>query len=548
MNCKESEYLIDDYIDGNISFSEKKLLEEHISVCSNCRNAVNETLIITKKISELPKEILPKDELTAKMKQNILNKINGVNVININAESNGQADYRLLKPIRSKNYPFRMSYVLSGAAALLLLAVTMLFIYTRYWKSSETGMELSSSVYWKINKTSGTPILKNEDKNVTRTLNAIDSLSIGDWIITDNSSSAEIQAAGIGNIKLDPGTNVKFIISENGNHRIMLETGTIEADIYTSPRTFFVETKSATAIDLGCSYTMTVSENGDGVLYVKEGLVALQAHGRESLVPAGKFCMSKEGIGPGTPYSAGTSQNLKNALMKFDFQNGGDKSVQIILKNARKTDAVTLLNLMQRLNDTNKEKVYERLTEFVPPPKPYPPDSIPMFKTEELTEWIEKMQTEIRENVEKNMEELHKQLDNMKLNLDMELNDKDGKEFKYRWKHKQDNDSARAYEYNYNFNFDSLGFDKEKFEKELKKDMENLKSDLEGMNKELELNKDEIKKEMERVKEELKNMKIDIKIDVKGLRDSIKKNIDIEMEKMEKMKKEEEKKEEKTDQ
>ena len=490
-------------------------------------NRENEIERLKEKLSALPKEIEPEAELKAKMWQNILDAADRVN-----PSSNGHSKEVQWNPSRRIN----LKYVLAGITALILLAITSLLLYNRYKTQEPSIFTMSIPTYWKVNKTSGSPSLKNEDKNVLRSINEIDSFTTGEWVLTDNSSSAEIQAAGVGSIKLEPGTKVKFINSGDGGNKIMLQSGTIEAVIYAKPRTFSVETRSATAIDLGCSYTLTVSDNGDGVLYVKQGLVALEAHGRESLVPAGKFCISKEGFGPGTPYSPGTSSNLKNALMKFDFKNGGDKSVRIILKNAKKNDAVTLLNLLQRVDEASKSPVYDRLTEFVPPPKPYPPDSIPMFNPDELTKWIEKMQTEIHENIQKNMENLHEQLHDMQLNLNMQF---DGKDYKYKWRHKEDYDSAEVFE-----NMDSLGFNKEEFQKDLNEEMENLKAELEQVNKELELNREEIKQEMERVKEEMKKIKIDIKIDMKDLKDKINKDIDEEMDK-EKEKKEEK---EKTDQ
>src|SRR4029079_8727959 len=133
----------------------------------------------------------------------------------------------------------------------------------------------------------------------------------------------------------------------------------------------------------------SVDKGGDGLLYVRTGKVSLEsASGRESVVPEGKFCVTKQDIGPDTPFREDSSPQLKKALMEFDFGNCGGQCIKTILNNSKKTDAVTLVNMMPRVEEQYRTEVYNKVANYCPPPKNVPKDSIPKFKNlEDIDEW-----------------------------------------------------------------------------------------------------------------------------------------------------------------
>jgi hypothetical protein len=304
--------------------------------------------------------------------------------------------------------------------------------------------------------------------------------------------------AGIGSIVIEPNSKIRISRSDTGEHRIALEYGTIDANIAAAPKTFFVDTKSAVAVDLGCSYTLSVDSNGDGLLYVKDGLVSLQSGKRESLVPAGKFCITREGIGPGTPYSKNTSAELKKALIEFDFKNGGEKSVNVILKSAKKEDAVTLVSIIPRVEKEIQVKVYDRACSLSPPPRKIPEDSLRYFEFKHLNEWIEKVQKEVHESIEKSMESLDKEIQE---NIERSLKETFKNEEFSKELHERINESLqKAHEQMEKFRFmDTMKIDMSIIGRE----MEKAQKELEKANWELERNHERIQREMERVQEEL---------------------------------------------
>jgi hypothetical protein len=196
----------------------------------------------------------------------------------------------------------------------------------------------------------------------------VESVRAGQWLQTDSSSSAEMQVGNIGTVKVEPNTRLRIVATRPNENRLSLEHGEIAATISAPPKLFFVETKSATAIDLGCQYRMKVDDAGNGLLNVTLGWVSFEWRGRESLVPAGARCWTSATAGPGTPYFEDAPTALITALAKFDFGKGGEASLDTILANARPRDTLTLWHLLSRVPAQLRPLVYDRMISFATPP------------------------------------------------------------------------------------------------------------------------------------------------------------------------------------
>jgi hypothetical protein len=154
--------------------------------------------------------------------------------------------------------------------------------------------------------------------------------------------------------------------------RSIEEHGSLLAVITATPRRFAVETPGATAVDLGCAYTLEVDRSGSALVTVLVGWVSFENHGRESFIPAGARCATRPGHGPGTPYFTDASAAFKNALVGVDLLPEGATdqraALTTLLANARREDALTLWHLIQRGGVDARGEVYERFAALVPPP------------------------------------------------------------------------------------------------------------------------------------------------------------------------------------
>lgn len=190
-------------------------------------------------------------------------------------------------------------------------------------------------------------------------------LSVGEVLVTDDRSRARIDVAQIGVVELAPNSRVRLVGTSETQHRLALERGSLHAKIDAPPRLFIVDTPSAVAVDLGCEYTLDVDPAGNSKLHVTAGFVSLERNGRESLVPAGAFCVTNRGQGIGTPYFAGSTPAFEAALAKYDFGRGGSASLATIVTEAGAEDTLTLWHLLPRTSGTDREKVFAALLAFV---------------------------------------------------------------------------------------------------------------------------------------------------------------------------------------
>jgi hypothetical protein len=198
-------------------------------------------------------------------------------------------------------------------------------------------------------------------------------LRVGEWLETDAVSRARIEAATVGRVEIDPNTRMQLVQAGEHEHRMELSQGTIHARIWAPPKIFFVNTPSATAIDLGCEYTLQVDLTGAGLIKVTLGWVSFEGYGRESFIPDGAIGTTRPGAGPGTPYYEDAPSGYGAALTILDYGRADDPrragALDLILTSARRKDALTLWHLLSRGTPVERERVYDRLAVLAPPPQ-----------------------------------------------------------------------------------------------------------------------------------------------------------------------------------
>lgn len=228
---------------------------------------------------------------------------------------------------------------------------------------------------WAIQRNEGSPRVGSS------VIGEAGKLRLGQTLETDASSRATLDVADIGELKVDPNTRLKMSESKTGAHRISLERGVIHAMIWAPPRNFVVDTPSAKTIDLGCKYTLQVSDDGSGYVQVESGWVAFESHGRESFIPKGAMCATSRRDGPGVPFYLDAPEELRAALQRPAWD------VPAVLRQARRKDAMTLWHLLPRVAEPMRGQVYDALAALVPPPAGVTRAGIMKLAPKELDEW-----------------------------------------------------------------------------------------------------------------------------------------------------------------
>lgn len=250
---------------------------------------------------------------------------------------------------------YRIGRMVALAAGVVLAVAASSWLLTSFRGSA-----------WDVAHIAGAPAM--DGRAITDTAR----FSVGSRLVTNSSSRARLLVGHIGQVDVYPDTRVQLIEARTREHRLSLERGTIHARIWAPPKFFFVNTPAATAIDLGCAYTLHVDDSGSGMLRVTSGWVEFERDGRESYVPQGAMCETRTGIGPGTPRYEDAPSGYGVALALLDFGDPRDEgrkaALSLILEQARRKDALTLWHLLARGTPDERARVYDRLVALVPPP------------------------------------------------------------------------------------------------------------------------------------------------------------------------------------
>lgn len=352
------------YCQGELSSEESKRFAEHIISCVRCRRKFEEIKLGIRLAEQLPQLKAP-DSLWHEVESAL-----------------GSAEPSQVVSMRSATSWRVRTAVAAGVVLALSLGV---WVY-RNQPGPGSG---SGKPAWMVIALGGTPKIGAEK------ISSRGSLSIGDWLETDANSRAQIAVGTIGNVDIDENTRVRLLETEPTEHRLELARGKMSARIWAPPKLFFVDTPSAVAADLGCEYTLSVDDKGDGRLSVKSGWVALQTKERESVVPEGASCETQIGTGPGTPYFDDSAPEFQKALNQVDFDKdpaNRSAALESILNYSRARDTLTLWHLLPRVNESDRVRVYEKMESFAPPPAGVTREGVLKLDQAMLGQWRDALQ------------------------------------------------------------------------------------------------------------------------------------------------------------
>jgi len=314
------------HIDGELASREARRVELHVAECERCRTEREQVRFGMSMLDHLPAAQAP-DAIWAAI----------------------EAALPRHRPHRS--LPFRRWRLALAALAVAAVAGAV------YWTVARRP-----EARWEVVRIHGAPAIG------AKPVRGVARIGAGEWIQTDASSSATVKVGEIGSVEVAPNTRLLVVTARPGEHRLALARGEIRAKISAPPRLFFVDTASATAVDLGCEYSLHTDEEGSGLLQVTRGWVSFEWKCLESLVPAGASCRTRAQAGPGVPCFDDAPENLKQALENFATEKPGSGSLDIILAEARVRDTLTLWHLLSRVGLADRERVYDRIAALTPVP------------------------------------------------------------------------------------------------------------------------------------------------------------------------------------
>lgn len=352
MNCKTClDHLLAE-LDSEAAATVRPEVSDHLSTCLACQRELASLIRLRKAAQALPREIAPQRDLWP-----------GI-----------EARLGRTTTTKSPGARWRWWLPVSGlAAACLALA----FLTGRHDGPAETAG-------WAVTSLAGSPRVN------AKALDTESTLRVGQWLVTGEEDRAALTVGTIGHVELAPRSRLRLLAAGNGtDHRLELREGTLSAFIWAPPRLFFVETPGATAVDLGCAYTLSVNAEGEGELRVTAGYVSLEHGTRSSVIPAGLRCTMHPAEGPGTPFADEAPETLREALREFDHgpSAGGAEALSKALDRTGNRDTITLWHLLRRASPGQRGAVHDRLAGFAPPPDGVTRESVIAGDTAAIAHW-----------------------------------------------------------------------------------------------------------------------------------------------------------------
>ncbi len=208
-------------------------------------------------------------------------------------------------------------------------------------------------------------------------------LRAGDVVRTGDGGTVRLESSAVGILDLGANTTLRLIENRSKRHRLVLAAGTIHAKTTSMPGVFVIDTPRARAIDLGCEYTLTIAAGGGGELHVTAGWVDLTHGYEQSLVPQGASAMISTTGELTVPLFDDATPAFRTAVR--DFVRTHD--VATIVSQARRHDALTLLNLFRLATPDERVILFDKLDQFVPAPPSISREAVRSWSANVTEEW-----------------------------------------------------------------------------------------------------------------------------------------------------------------
>ena len=214
-------------------------------------------------------------------------------------------------------------------------------------------------------------------------------------LITDLESEALVKITEVGQIQLKEYSELTLNIGTKELSEVTLNKGTIEISTGSVKSGIVTNCGNTQIIDLGSISTISFRPPGDNTVKVMRGLVEVRAGNDFVYLIGNHISETKLGSKPGIPYAATAAPELIDELKNLQYQNGGFESLTKIINAATERDAVTLWHLFPRVELTERELLYDKITEFFPLPQGIEKRQIMNLDQVKLKEWFDSIKWQL---------------------------------------------------------------------------------------------------------------------------------------------------------
>lgn len=353
MTCNDVKYYLNDYAKGYLIDEMRAEIHEHLCNCNSCTKILDELISAnskasSKKSKKREKSTSEKPKIKNKKSLTVSPKKSRYSLQQKNSEVNENDNFKINQLLLKNEIDNNKLFSIAGVISSVALGVVLAFLI----------FDFSPHTSWQVEKLSGFPMIESKlliDKS---------KIKIGEKLTTDEQSRARLKIGSIGEIDIEPKTEIQISETESFEYNLILHKGKLSARTWAPPKLFSIKTPSSNIKDLGCLYYISVDKNLTTLLSVKSGWVLMENGIKKSILPAGTSCYSDTAKGIGTPFSDSASETFKQALQKIDFENANPNEFEVVIQESRREDLISLFHLILRGDKLVREKVFNRIAEL----------------------------------------------------------------------------------------------------------------------------------------------------------------------------------------
>jgi hypothetical protein len=379
MTCEEIKISMHDYVDELLNPDLKKEVEAHLRSCNTCFAHYKKFRKFFDELQQIPDVVEPPENLMEAIQNYFRDQIQvEEKVVPVKPKAKLRKVKRekikeeekliTAKRITRKNRVTRTlrttritplhSNWLSKIKTVLLTFLPLIVIAVSYYVYEFTKYNSP----WKVRTIIGTTFINGK----------ID--DSGNWeegmsLYTEQNARVVVNIPKTGRMEVDGNTLLILKRAKDGDNKVVIKRGSVKVQNTVQMPEFTFELAHASVKDIGGVFELTVKENEDAVLLVELGIVEVYFGNNKYYVDEGYQCEIRVGMRPGTPYRRDASLALISEIEKLDYQYGGDSSIDVILKEARDSDLLTLLAIIPRASRSYRKILFDRISSYYPPPQ-----------------------------------------------------------------------------------------------------------------------------------------------------------------------------------
>lgn len=398
MNCEEVKISLHDFMDDLLDEKRRKEIEDHLRICNNCFAEYKRIKKFFDKLKNMPYTIEPPANIITALSEELLKKA----VANA-AEEKPQPKVNIRKIKREQVKQEKILKKTRGTVRKSRVTKSVLTARTSTRISSRAGLEFQKTIFtllplviiaagyfiydftlinspWKVRTITG-KVLVNGQLNISERWEENESL------VTDSFSKAVVNVPGTARIEVNSNSFLILQKAKDKQNRIKISKGKLRVINNSLMPYLSIEADHSVIHDRGGTFEIAINDNTTTSVEVEYGYLEIEQKGRNYFIDKGYTCDIRQNYHPGTPYRIDASEELKNEVRKFDYENGGDNSVQQIISLSTESDMLTLLSLIERVSSSYRSILFSKIAAYFPPPAKVTLEGIIKLDRDMLEQW-----------------------------------------------------------------------------------------------------------------------------------------------------------------